>query len=154
MKRIILAGLAVILALAIFFAVLPPYSDNGQPLQNQSRVCFQQSCFSVELAVTPEQQSYGLMNRTHLDADKGMLFVFQQDGVYPFWMKNTLIPLDMIWMDSNGTVIFIAKNVQPCGMGECPAINPGKNARYVLEVNGGLSDKMGLKVGDSTSMKT
>jgi uncharacterized membrane protein (UPF0127 family) len=94
----------------------------------------------------------GLMNRTHMDPDKGMLFIFSQDGIYPFWMKDTLIPLDMIWMDSNGTVVFIGKNEQPCGM-VCPSINPGVPARYVLELNAGSADRIGLNVGDRLELE-
>src|ERR1035437_263623 len=59
-------------------------------------VCFKQNCFSVELAKTSAEQERGLMYRTELDKDKGMLFIFYNEGIYPFWMKNTLIPLDMI----------------------------------------------------------
>ncbi len=79
MKILFLAA-AVILAMAILFAVLPSYSGNNQTpsQQNQSRVCFRDSCFSVELALTPEQQEQGLMDRESLGQDKGMLFVFPQ----------------------------------------------------------------------------
>jgi uncharacterized membrane protein (UPF0127 family) len=88
------------------------------------------------------------MGRESLGQDKGMLFVFPQEGIYPFWMKNTLIPLDMIWMDSNGTVVFIGKDEQPCKADPCPVINPGKNARYVLELNAGTAERLGLGEGD------
>lgn len=69
------------------------------------KVCFNENCFTVELAQTDEQRQTGLMGREQLDKDKGMLFVYDEDGIYTFWMKNTLIPLDMIWIDSNGTVV-------------------------------------------------
>lgn len=139
--------LAAAFAVVLLFLVFPRPAGNG-PAQNQGRVCFGQECFSVELALTPEQQARGLMNRTHLDPDKGMLFVFAQEGIYGFWMKDTLIPLDMVWMDSNGTVVFIAKGEQPCGM-VCPTINPGAEAKYVLEVNAGTADRIGLDIGSS-----
>ncbi len=142
MKILFLAA-AVILALVILFAVLPSYSGNPQ-IQNQSRVCFRQECFSVELALTPQEQERGLMGRESLGQDKGMLFVFPQEGIYPFWMKDTLIPLDMVWMDSDGTVVFIGKDVQPCKADPCTIINPGKNARFVLEVDAGTADRIGL----------
>ncbi len=114
-----------------------------------SRACFKDDCFRVEVASTPQERARGLMYRDHLDEDAGMLFIFEDVGLYSFWMKNTLIPLDMIWLDDDGTVVYIAEDVQPCGSGTCPLINPGKEARYVLEVNGGTSDKIGLKVGDN-----
>lgn len=142
----------LLLAMGILLVLFLPQGIETPPQsQNISRVCFGSKCFQVELALTPEQQTIGLMNRTHLDADKGMLFVFSQEGVYPFWMKNTLIPLDMIWMDSNQTVVFIGRNEQPCGLLECPSINLGVPARYVLEVNGGTADRTGLSDGDSAT---
>jgi len=112
-------------------------------------VCIKEKCFNVELATTPAQQEQGLMYRTSLDNDKGMLFVFDKEGIYPFWMKNTLMPLDMIWIDSSNKVVFIAENVQPCKTQECPSITPGANAKYVLEMNGNISKGMGLAVGDT-----
>ena len=115
-------------------------------------VCFGNNCFSVELAKTNAEREQGLMNRKELDNDKGMLFIFDKDGIYSFWMKNTLIPLDMIWMDSNYQVVFMAKNVQPCKTLICPVISPSINARYVLEVNAGVSNRLGIKIGDKTEL--
>gem|GEM_PF-1099151 len=114
----------------------------------KSRVCTGDNCFYVELAVTPDERARGLMFRQQMNPERGMLFIFGEEGEYPFWMKNTLIPLDMIWINKDNEVVFISKNVQPCGSDFCPAINPGKKAMYVLELNGGVSDKIGLGVGD------
>lgn len=128
----------------------------GSGLPNHSpedgQVCIKDMCFSVEISETQAQIEYGLMNRNHLDTDKGMLFVFETEGDYPFWMKNTLIPLDIIWINSNQSIVYIKKNAQPCTSGYCPSIDPGKNAKYVLEINGGLSDKYGIKVGDKANI--
>jgi uncharacterized membrane protein (UPF0127 family) len=144
----------LLLAIGILLIIfLPEYPGASPQPQNISWVCFGSSCFKVELALTPEQQAMGLMNRTHLDADKGMLFIFSQDGIYPFWMKNTLIPLDMIWMGSGGRVVFIAKDEQPCGPLECPAINPEVPARYVLEVNAGAAERIGLVEGEKIEIE-
>jgi uncharacterized protein len=112
------------------------------------KVCFKENCYDVELAQTDEQRQTGLMGRENLDKDKGMLFVYGEDGVYTFWMKNTLIPLDMIWIDGNGTVVRIIKNAEPCGKEYCPSINPNKKARYVLEIRGGEADSIGLAEGN------
>ena len=111
------------------------------------KVCFNENCYAVELAQTDEQRQTGLMGREHLDKDKGMLFIYEDEGVYTFWMKNTLIPLDMIWIDGNGTVARIIKNAEPCGKEYCPSINPNKKAKYVLEINGGEADRLGLAEG-------
>ena len=115
---------------------------------NFSQVCFGNDCFYVELAVTPDEKSLGLMFREHLDADKGMLFVYPSEGERHFWMKNTLIPLDMIWINSAGEVVSISRNVQPCNTEPCPIISPGKKVQYVLELNAGTSDRIGLITGD------
>jgi uncharacterized membrane protein (UPF0127 family) len=121
----------------------------GNQYQGQDSVCFRSSCFYVELAKTREEQVQGLMFREKLEQNKGMLFAFNEEGDYPFWMKNTLIPLDIIWINSNREVVFISKNAQPCGEAECLSIDPGKQAKYVLEINGGLADRTGLKPGDA-----
>ena len=144
MKRTYLSWL--IASAAVLIVLLIP--DNAPPgQQNMSMACFGSDCFTVELALTPEQQARGLMGRQSLYPEAGMLFVFQEEGVYPFWMKDTLIPLDMIWMDSNKTVVFIKNDAQPCGM-VCPSVNPGVPAKYVLEVNAGTADRIGLHAGD------
>lgn len=146
MRYEVLIGIIVIACLVLMFV----YSTLGS--KQQGNACFKDDCFNVSLALTPDEQSRGLMFVNHLDDDKGMLFVFQEDGIYPFWMKNTLIPLDMIWIDSNDKVVFISKNTQPCKL-TCDNIDPEVLARYVLEINAGLSDKMGLAVGDKVSIE-
>ena len=93
------------------------------------------------------------MYRTELDKDKGMLFIFDKEGIYPFWMKNTLIPLDMIWIDSSNKVVFISQNVQPCKSLICPVIIPSASAKYVLEINAGICEELGLKIGDEVEIK-
>lgn len=116
-------------------------------------VCIKDSCFSVEIAATQTQREYGLMNREHLDFDKGMLFVYENEENHRFWMKNTLIPLDIIWINSSFDIVYIQRNAQPCTSGYyCPSFDPGKNASYVLEINGGLSDKYGINIGDRANI--
>ena len=117
--------------------------------KNQNQVCFKGNCFDVELAITAKERTYGLMFRKELDADKGMLFIFEDEKEYSFWMKNVLIPLDMVWINKEKKVVFISKNNQPCKSSGCPSVNPDKKAQYVLELNGGTVDKIDLKVGDS-----
>ncbi len=114
----------------------------------QKQVCFKENCFSVELADSPYEHSRGLMFRKHLDLDKGMLFIFKEEKRRSFWMKNTLIPLDIIWINKDKKVVFISRNSQPCKKDVCPLITPDKRALYVVELNGGISDKIGLKTGN------
>ena len=112
------------------------------------KVCFGRECFEVELAITQEEHNTGLMHRERLGKDKGMLFIFEEPGEYAFWMKNTLIPLDIIWIDENKEVIFIGKDIQPCEKDPCPSISPDGLAKYVLELNADTADDIGLKEGD------
>lgn len=107
--------------------------------------------FEVEVAETESQRNRGLMYRESLSKNNGMLFIFNKIGIYPFWMKNTLIPLDMIWINENKKVVYIAENVQPCSNSVeaiCKSIIPIAVAKYVLEINSGLVKTLGIKIGD------
>lgn len=116
-------------------------------------VCIKETCFEVELADTSAAHEKGLMYRKNLAQDKGMLFVFDKPDTYPFWMKNTLIPLDIIWIDENNKIVFISHNVQPCPFeGNCPLTAPPGKAKYVLEINAGMSQLNNFKAGDKLSI--
>ena len=106
--------------------------------------------FVVGLEVVADQESRaeGLMYRDQLRPDHGMLFVFPEDGEYAFWMKNTKIPLDMIWIESTKRVAHVKHDVPPCYIDDCPSYPPGAQARYVLEVAAGVAKQHGLKAGD------
>jgi hypothetical protein len=103
--------------------------------------------YAVELALTPEDQAQGLMFRENLREKTGMLFVFPEPAPHHFWMKNTMIPLDMIWMDRSGRVTFVAANTPPCRADPCATYGPDGPAELVLEIAGGLAQKEGVKVG-------
>jgi len=105
----------------------------------------------VEMAFTPEQRALGLMNRQSLGDDCGMLFVFEEDADGGFWMKNTLIPLDIAYLDSNATVVSI-KRMEPCEADPCPAYEPGQAYRYALEVNAGALEQWGVSLGDQVKL--
>jgi len=109
--------------------------------------------FYVEVARTPEERHKGLMFRKHLDNDGGMLFVFPQEGRYSFWMKNTYIPLDMIWINKERKIVYIKHNAHLCFQEEsCPSIVPPADALYVLEINAGVSYEFGFSPGDSVNI--
>ncbi len=101
----------------------------------------------LELAVTDEERQLGLMFRDSLRADAGMLFVFPEDAPYQFWMKNTFIPLDLIWISASGQVVDVRRNVQPCRFDPCPGYDPSGPARAVLEVNARFAAKHGVRPG-------
>ena len=101
--------------------------------------------FTAEIANTPQLMQQGLMGRTELANDRGMLFIYPRDRYISMWMKNTLIPLDMIFIKSDGIVHRIEKNTRPHSLA---LIRSREKVRAVLEVNAGTSDGIGLAVGD------
>ncbi len=145
---------AAAFAVAVFFLVYGFCHQNDKDLEivntlaDTPQACFEKTCFAVEIADTAYKQKMGLMNRKSLEKDKGMLFIFAAEDKYKFWMKNTLIPLDIIWIDKNNKIIFIQKNAQPCKTEQCESFGPDENAKYVLEINGGLAENIGLEIGD------
>jgi uncharacterized membrane protein (UPF0127 family) len=100
---------------------------------------------TVELARTDAERAKGLMNRRELAPDAGMLFLFDETAEHPFWMKNTLIPLDMIFIGEDGRVTGIVPRAVP---GDLRARSAGGPSRYVLEVNGGWAESHGVAPGD------
>ena len=101
--------------------------------------------FSVEIAATPATRERGLMNRRFMPMDRGMLFEFERDGPVAFWMKNTYIPLDMIFLSRAGVVTNVVANAEPLSERVIPS---GPPCAAVLEVNGGVAAAIGVKVGD------
>lgn len=104
--------------------------------------------FTVEVAVTAPERSRGLMFREEMAADHGMLFIFEQEGDRYFWMKNTPLPLDIIYIDAAGGIVSIAADTTPFSEQTIPSEAP---ARYVLELNAGTAAQRGIKVGDTVS---
>ncbi len=100
--------------------------------------------FSVEIADTDAERAQGLMFREHMATSAGMLFVYETPRTSAFWMKNTLIPLDMIFADETGLVTHVHANAIPQ---DTTAIPGGDNVRFVLEINGGLAARMGIEPG-------
>lgn len=107
---------------------------------------------NVEVADTEALRTLGLSNRRYLGDYDGMLFVFDENVNYPFWMKDTFINLDIIFMDEKGFIVDIKEDNEPCSNSYCPQILSDKEYRYVLEVNGGFAQINGLKEGQSIVM--
>ena len=101
--------------------------------------------FQVEMALTAEEQRIGLMFRPAMPLDSGMLFVFPRPRIASFWMRNTLIPLDMLFVTADGTVLNIAERTETLSDRSYLSIAP---VRAVLEINGGLSSLLGIAPGD------
>lgn len=100
----------------------------------------------IEIADDDYQRETGLMYRTSMKEDRGMLFIFENEEPRGFYMKNTIIPLDLIFLNANNKIVSISKNAIPQSLETIPSKVP---AKYVLEINAGLSEKWNLKVGDS-----
>ena len=104
--------------------------------------------FHVEIADDPRERSRGLMFRREMAKEHGMLFDFGSEQPASFWMENTYIPLDMIFIKEDGTVESIAERTTPLSRRSVTSQGP---VRYVLEINGGLSDELGIRPGDKVS---
>ena len=131
-RRLILLLTIIIIVAVVFFSI--PVPEQGAYVEiNSNRI-------NVEIADNFEERAQGLMNRELLPENAGMLFIFENEGNYPFWMMNMKFNLDMIWINANGRVVYVAKSVPPCGV-SCKAIDPNNNAKYVLEVDAGFADK-------------
>jgi len=107
---------------------------------------------NIEIADTPEKQTTGLMFRKSLGKDSGMLFPYTSERNLSFWMKNTLIPLDMIFINSKLEIVDIIREVPPCEKDPCESYSPIEKAQYVLEVNGSFSENYNINVGDKVSI--
>jgi uncharacterized membrane protein (UPF0127 family) len=104
--------------------------------------------FMVELADTPERRAVGLMHRPSMPADHGMLFDFKTDAPVAMWMRNTRIPLDMLFIARDGRIVNIAERTVPFSETAIPSNGP---VRAVLELNGGTTARLGIKPGDRVS---
>jgi uncharacterized membrane protein (UPF0127 family) len=104
--------------------------------------------FTVEVVANDEDRARGLMFRKELPEDRGMLFDFKQEQDVAFWMKNTYLPLDMIFIRADGTIRRIAANTEPLSERTVPAGGP---VRYVLEVIGGTARRLGIEPGDKVT---
>ncbi len=106
--------------------------------------------FSVEIADDEAERQRGLMFRETMAPSAGMLFLFERKEPLAFWMKNTRIPLDILYFDEQWKLVGWSLNTPPCSRGDqCPSYPSQAPARYVLELNAGTSERLGVKLGDS-----
>jgi len=144
-----------------FFALLLWGCVVGEPVSSQTHLSQNQKqnlpltaltkvgqeIIELEVAKTPEQQEIGLMFRTDLAKNRGMVFLFSPPRVTRFWMKNTLIPLDMIFL-RQGVIQSISASVPPCKNDPCPSYGPFLEIDQVIELASGRAAELGLKKGD------
>lgn len=142
-SKIIFISLIIIFCLIIISFIFPLKktkfpTDTGLMINNNS--------YYLEIASTPKQRQIGLSKRTSLCPNCGMLFIFEKEGIYPFWMKDTYVPLDIIWLDNQNKIIKIATVLETNS--EKTYVNQQK-AKYVIELNANETFKLDLKVGDT-----
>ena len=104
--------------------------------------------FTVELAETQEKQALGLMFRDNLPQEHGMLFIFPGESIRRFWMKNTRIPLDIFYFNSQLELVSVSEETPPCRTQACPSYPSSGPSKYVLELNSGKAAELGVKPGD------
>ncbi len=133
-------------ALAIV-AAIPACGAKGPAVELKGQT------FTVEIADTDATREHGLMERTEMAKDHGMLFIFDDDAPRAFWMKNTKIPLDMLFFDADRRLVSVQHDVPPCTADPCPPYSSGAPARYVLELNAGQSRALGVSPGDVMTIR-
>jgi uncharacterized membrane protein (UPF0127 family) len=145
MRRRDIAGLLAVLLLA--FVVPAALAEDTELPRSELLIESggERHHFEVELAETRAQMMHGLMFRTDLADDAGMLFSYPRPQPVAMWMKNTLIPLDMLFIDKDGAIIRIARWTVPLSLESIPSGGP---VRAVLELKGGITERLGIEVGD------
>lgn len=132
-------------------ASAPPRTP-GQVLPVTATAKLADRLFELEIAKTRQQQAMGLMYRTFLPPNRGMLFPFKPPQSVKFWMKHCVMSLDMIFL-REGKVIAIAPNTPPCKTDPCPVYGPNEPVDRVIEIRGGRATSIGLKVGDKVDVQ-
>jgi len=139
-KAIVVLAILVIAAVSIGYFVFQP--------RNTVRIMIDGVAFSVDLATTPAEQQKGLSGRSSMAPDHGMLFIFQSEDYWSFWMYEMKFPFDMIWFNSSRQGVFIEQDLPPCSPTVCPVFTPTTKATYVLEVNAGFIAAHRVSLGD------
>jgi uncharacterized membrane protein (UPF0127 family) len=146
-------GIASVMVAGSYLNFVPQFSTAlavtvGQKLPITAFTQIGPNRIELEVAQTPEQQEMGLMHRTELAANRGMLFPFRPPRPVSFWMKNCRIALDMVFIRQE-KVVGIAENAPPCRQDPCPTYDSRTSVDYVLELAAGRAKSLGLKPGDT-----
>ncbi len=157
MRTLTIISVAIVAA-AIIIYIINNQSDDRTELQSEienSNEKYHQAKVDVngfeimaDIAFTDEQREKGLSIKDTLNENEGMLFIFQQEGRYNFWMNGMKFPIDILWLDAAGKVVHVESNLQPCvSYNDCADYAPTKNALYVLEVAAGFAERHNVQIG-------
>ena len=153
MKKILVAY-GVLIVVVLLLAFLKFGGMNLIPSFGNKTAEINKHTYKLLIANDDKSRQVGLSNRKSLDQNTGMIFIFPKKGIYSFWMKNTQIPLDMLYINDD-KIVYIVKNAPPQAgkTGNLPIYTPTNEANFVLEINGGQSDKYKFKTGDKVTLK-
>jgi uncharacterized protein len=161
-NRLWVTVLSTVAMTALLLGCYPPQASQGsdrssrrppsQVLPITATAIMANRLFELEVAQTPRQQEFGLMYRTFMPPNRGMLFPFKPAQPVKFWMKHCLMSLDMIFV-RQGIVVAIAPKVPPCEKNPCPTYGPDEPVDQVIEVKSGRTAEIGLKVGSKIEIK-
>ncbi|MEM3065103.1 MAG: DUF192 domain-containing protein [Candidatus Nitrosotenuis sp.] len=156
-RTLAIISVAVVAAAVIIYIINNQADDRteSQPKIQSSNEKYHQAKVDVngfeimaDIAFTEEQREKGLSIKDTLNEDEGMLFIFQQESRYNFWMNGMKFPIDILWLDAAGKVVHIESNLQPCASAnDCADYAPAKNALYVLEVAAGFAERHNVQIG-------
>jgi uncharacterized membrane protein (UPF0127 family) len=152
-RRNIIISFVFLAAIASYFLFIRKSSDfvkEGEVIFLKRDTKQEIKRIDVEVANTQTERSKGLMFRKEMDDDRGMLFIFERPDMQSFWMKNTILPLDIMFIDSSGVIDTIYRKTTPYSERSLPS---RRRVQFVVEVNGGWSDKNGLKENDLIEFK-
>ncbi len=147
-KRLSLYFIRIVI---VFFSivVVPSYVSSQDLFEKDTLTIFTLNGaahkFDIELAISSEQKAQGLMYRKKMPSDAGMLFIYGDENDVMMWMKDTYLPLDMLFLNAKGKIVFIEENTTPLST---RTISSGQNVIGVLELNAGTALRLGIKVGD------
>jgi uncharacterized protein len=160
-----LNGLGIVTAIMLisFSAISVLFSVSGNrsqskpqflPIRAKARIGINKQLIKLEVAASPKEQALGLMHRTYVSPDRGMLFLIDPPRQASFWMKNVKIPLDLVFL-RQGKVVALALSVPPCTAttAKCPTYDSKLPVDMVIELRGGRATELGLKVGESVNVE-
>ena len=140
-------GMKYYLTIIAIYLIINPITSLASANFNLIDVCINKACFSSRIADNVITRTQGLMNQGFLPEKEALLFIFPQPGKPEFWTKEMNFPIDIIFINENDIIVYLVKNAPPCQTENCQVFKPTRDSIRVLEINGGLSEKYNIGVG-------